>query len=118
VRVALVVPRSLDDDDVRRAATTTYRHLVAAGHEVDCFVIGDPRVVGAFEVDAGVGDRTRLCVIDDGFRSETWDGRAPVLARAAQQTMARVAARRLRALVTRANARAEYDAFVQPRWER
>jgi hypothetical protein len=31
--------------------------------------------------------------------------------------MARVAARRLRALVARSHRRLEYDAFVQPRWE-
>jgi hypothetical protein len=44
VRVALVVSRSLDDDAVRHAATSTHRELVAEGHDVDCFVIADPRV--------------------------------------------------------------------------
>ena len=114
MRVALVVPRSVDDDDVRRAVTATYRELVAAGHEVDCFVIGDPRLVDELEVE----DRTRLCVVDDGFRSGTWATRAPAMARAVRQAMVRVAAGRLRAVVTRAQRHAEYDAFVQPRWER
>jgi hypothetical protein len=114
VRIALVVPRSLDDDDVRRAATVTYRELVDEGHEVDWFVIGDPRVVDGLEVD----DRTRLCVVDDGFRAERWEARAPAVTRAAQHAMVRVAATRLRALVARAQRRSAYDAFVQPRWGR
>ena len=88
-----MVPRSIDDDAVRRAADVTYHDLVTEGHEVDCFVVGDPRVVSAFG-----GDRTRLCVVDDGFRSEQWQAQAPAIARAAQQLMTRVAARRLRAL--------------------
>jgi hypothetical protein len=114
VRVALVVPWSLDEDVVRRAATDTYRELVAEGHEVDCFVVGDPRAVDAFAAD----DRTRLCVVDDGYRSEQWEARAPAVARVAQQAMARVAAARLRTLVTRSHRRAAYDAFVQPDWDR
>jgi hypothetical protein len=114
VRVALVVPRSLDDDAVRRAVAATYRDLVGEGHEVDCFVVGDPRVVGELATD----DRTRLCVVDDGFRSEHWEARAPAVTRAAQRAMARVAATRLRTLLTRAHRRMPYDAFVQPRWDR
>ena len=114
VRVALVVPRSLDDDAVRRAAETTYRDLVGEGHEVDCFVVGDPRRVEDLEP----GDRTRLCVVDDGFRSERWAPRAPTVTRTAQQLMARVAATRLRTLLTRAHRRMPYDVFVQPPWDR
>jgi len=114
VRVALVVPRSLDDDAVRRAAEVTYRDLVGEGHEVDCFVVGDPRVVGEF----GPDDRTRLCVVDAGFRLEHWEARAPAVARAARLATARVAATRLRTLVMRAHRRAAYDAFVQPQWAR
>jgi len=103
----------MEDVAVRRATATTYRELVAAGHAVDCFVVGDPRRVEDLEP----GDRTRLCVVDDGFRSERWASRAPTVTRTAQQLMARVAARRLRALVARSHRRLEYDAFVQPRWE-
>jgi hypothetical protein len=113
VRVALVVPRSMDDVAVRRAAEATYHDLAEAGHEVDCFVVGDPRAVEGF---AGA-ERTRLCVVDDGFRSERWRGRAPAVAGVAREVMARVAVTRLRALVTRADRRAAYDAFVQPRWD-
>ena len=113
VRVALVVPRSMEDVAVRRATATTYRELVAAGHDVDCFLVGDPRVAEALEAF----DRTRLCVVDDGFRSEQWAARAPTVTRSAQQLMARVATARLRAVVARAHRRAAYDAFVQPRWE-
>ena len=99
---------------MRRAAEVTYRDLVGEGHEVDCFVVGDPRVVDEF----GPHDRTQLCVVDDGFRPEHWEARAPTVARAAQLAMARLAATRLRALVTRAHRRRPYDAFVQPRWDR
>ena len=112
MRVALVVSRSLDDDAVRHATTLTYRELVAEGHDVDCFVTGDPRVVGEFADQ----DRTRLCVVDHGYRAEPWEARSPAVARTAQRVMARVAAARLRALVTRAHRREAYDAFVQPRW--
>jgi len=114
VRVALVVSRSLDDDAVRDAATVTYHELVAEGHEVDCFVMADPRAVDAF----ADGDRTQLCVVDHGYRAEQWEGRSAAVARAAHGVMARVAAARLRALVTRADRREAYDAFVQPRWPR
>jgi hypothetical protein len=113
VRVALVVLRSMDDAAVRRAAEATYRDLAAVGHEVDCFVVGDPRVVEGF---AGA-ERTQLCVVDDGFRSEQWEGRAPAVVRTAREVMVRVAATRLRALVARADRRSAYDAFVQPRWD-
>jgi len=113
VRIALVVPRSVDDAAVRRVAATTYRDLLAEGHDVDCFVVGDPRCAESLAAP----DRTRLCVVDDGFRAERWQAGRPAVARAVQQAMARIAATRLRAVVARAHRRASYDAFVQPRWD-
>ena len=112
VRVALVVPRSVDDDAVRDATLESYRALVTEGHEVDCFLVADPRSVDDF----GDADRTRLCVVDHGFRAERWSGRPPGLARAVEVTCVRAATVRLRALVARAHRRAAYDAFVEPRW--
>jgi hypothetical protein len=104
----------VDDDAVRRAALETYRDLVAEGHEVDCFLVADPHTVEHF----GDASRTRLCVVDHGFRAERWSDRSPGLARAVERAAVRAATTRLRALVARANRRAAYDAFVQPRWPR
>ncbi len=114
MRVALVVSRSLDDAAVLHAATLTYRELIVEGHDVDCFVMADPRFVGEF----ADGDRTQLCVVDHGYRAERWEARSAAIARATKRVMARVAAARLRALVTRAHQCEMYDAFVQPRWPR
>ena len=102
----------MDDDAVRSAALDTYRELVAEHHEVDCFLVADPRALDGFDDDA----RTRLCVVDHEFRSERWAGRSPAIVRVAESVMVRVAAMRLRRLLARANRRARYDAFVQPRW--
>jgi hypothetical protein len=114
VRIALVVPRSMDDDAIRDAAAETYRELVAEGHDVDCFVVADPSTVEGFTGEA----RTRLCVVDHGFRSEQWSRRPPTIASAAEAVMVRVAASRLRALLARADRRAGYDAVIEPRWSR
>jgi hypothetical protein len=113
VRIALVVPRSMDDDAVRSAAIATYRDLVAEDHEVDCFLVADPRGLDGFGVDA----RTRLCVVDHEFRAERWSNRSPALARVTEYLLVRVAALRLRRLLARANRRVAYDAFIQPRWQ-
>jgi hypothetical protein len=111
VRVALVVPQSVDDDAVRDATIATYRDLVAEGHDVDCFLVADPRSLDGFGDDA----RTRLCVVDHGYRAERWSRCSPLLARAVERASLRAATKRLRALVARADRRAAYDAFVQPR---
>ena len=100
----------MDDDAVRAVALDTYRDLVAQGHEVDCFLVAAPGAVDGF----GDGDRTRLCVVDHEFRAERWTNRSPALARAAESLLVRAAAVRQRRLLTRANRRAPYDAFVQP----
>jgi hypothetical protein len=101
----------MDDAAVRDATTATYRDLVAAGHDVDCFLVADPRALDAF-----TGDPTRLCVVDHGFRADRWEHRPRVVTAAAEALMVRAAGRRLRAMVGRANRRVEYDAFVHPRW--
>jgi hypothetical protein len=110
VRIALVVPRSVDDDAVRRAALDVYHELTAAGHEVDCFVIADPNGVDGF-----LEDRTRLCVVDQGFRRERWSNRSPALTRVVERASIRAAGMRLNTIVARAHHRLAYDAFVQPR---
>src|SRR5262245_3190710 len=104
----------MDDDAVRTAAIATYRDLVAEDHEVDCFLVADPRALEGFGDDA----RTRLCVVDHEFRAERWTRRSPALARMAHDLLVRVAALRLRGLLARANRRVAYDAFIQPRWQR
>ena len=101
----------MDDAAVRDATIATYRDLVAAGHDVDCFLVADPR-----RLDAFTGDRTRLCVVDHGFRAGRWAQRPPAVASAAEAVMVRAARRRLRAMVGRSNRRVPYDAFVHPRW--
>ena len=111
MRVALVVPRSVDDDGVRSAALEAYRDLVADGHEVDCFLIADPKGVDGF----GGAERTRLCVVDHGFRRERWSNRSRALGRTVERASVRAATLRLNAIVARAHQRAAYDAFVQPR---
>ena len=103
----------MDDDAVRSAALATYRDLVAEDHEVDCFLVADPRALDGFGDDA----RTRLCVVDHEFRAERWSSRSPALARVTQSLLVRVAALRLRRLLAQANRRVAYDAFVQPRLE-
>jgi hypothetical protein len=112
VRIALVVPRSVDDDAVRSAAIETYRDLVAEGHVVDCFLVADPRAVDGFGDDA----RTRLCVVDHEFRAERWTSRSSSPARIAEALFVRAAAVRLRRLLARTGRRVSYDAFVEPRW--
>jgi hypothetical protein len=102
----------MDDDAVRSAALATYRELVAEDHDVDWFLVADPRALDGFDGDT----RTRLCVVDHEFRAERWARRSPALARLAESVMVRVAVMRLRRLLGRANRRKRYDAFVQPRW--
>lgn len=109
-----MVPRSIDDDAVRRATLETYRDLVAEGHEVDCFLVADPRAIeGSDDVV-----RTRLCVVDHGFRADRWSDRSPALAGVVERASVRAAMLRLRALVARTDRRDAYDAFVQPRLPR
>jgi len=100
------------DVAVRSAAVATYRDLCADGHEVDCFLVADPCGVDGFGDEA----RTRLCIVDPGFRAVRWSDRPPVLARAVERVAVRIAAIRLRGLVVRAGRRVKYDAFVRPRW--
>src|SRR5262249_45172590 len=105
------VPRSMEDDAVRSAAVATYHELLVEGHDVDCFLVGDPSTLDGF------GDaRTRLCVVDHGFRPEPWTDRAPMMGRSVERARVRMAAVRLHALLARADRRDAYDAFVEPRW--
>ena len=113
MRVALFVSGSSDDHAVYDAARVTYRELVAEDHDVDCFLVGSPTRLDGFATD-----RTRLCVVDSGFRAGRWTRLPAPIARLVRAGVVHGAERRLRGAFTRAARRAAYDAVVEPRRDR
>lgn len=105
MRIAFVTPEPWTIGGMPGVATQMARGLVAAGHDVDCFVTGDPAAVGGVDLVS----REHLCVVDPGFRHRRWYSRRSLTAYGAELGLRAVASYDLARVLVTSHRRRPYD---------
>lgn len=105
VRIAFVTPEPWALGAMPGVATQVVRGLADLGHEVDCFITGNPASVARVDL----GPREGLCVVDPGFRHGRWYSRRAITAYGSELGLRAVASYDLSRLLLTAHRRRPYD---------